>query len=199
MSWLRSDHSGGLGAGPRQLEAPLPLFGQDHGRASGRPSRPCRSLAGTPVTTRARARPGHPDGSPVQSRRAERQRHLAEPDLDFRTFCRTKQMPGSTLQQNPDNVVQRGTRSRGHRAACCRPATSGGTGRARRRPTTASVITGFSAQECGVGRGQAAEHEQGRRVRATEPIARGLPGRTNREGTAWQDERGDRQGTAGDH
>jgi len=28
--------------------------------------------------------------------RAERRRRLAEPDLDVRTFCRTKQMPGST-------------------------------------------------------------------------------------------------------
>jgi len=50
-----------------------------------------------------------------------------------------------------------------------------------------SVITGFSAQECGTGRGQAAEHEQGQ------------GNGTDREGTAWQDERGDRQGAAGDH
>ncbi len=32
----------------------------------------------------------------LSGRRAERRRRLAEPDLDFRTFCRTKQMPGST-------------------------------------------------------------------------------------------------------
>jgi hypothetical protein len=33
---------------------------------------------------------------PARGRRAERRRRLAEPDLDLRTFCRTKQMPGST-------------------------------------------------------------------------------------------------------
>ena len=32
----------------------------------------------------------------LSGRRAERRRRLAEPDLDFRTFCRTRQMPGST-------------------------------------------------------------------------------------------------------
>jgi len=32
----------------------------------------------------------------LPGRRAERRRRLAEPDLDLRTFCRTKQMPGST-------------------------------------------------------------------------------------------------------
>jgi len=32
----------------------------------------------------------------LPGRRAERRRRLAEPDLDVRTLCRTKQMPGST-------------------------------------------------------------------------------------------------------
>jgi Tn3 transposase DDE domain len=32
----------------------------------------------------------------LSGRRAERRRCLTEPDLDFHTFCRTKQMPGST-------------------------------------------------------------------------------------------------------
>jgi hypothetical protein len=32
-------------------------------------------------------------------RRAERRRRLAEPDLDFRTFCRAKRMPSSTPPQ----------------------------------------------------------------------------------------------------
>jgi len=32
----------------------------------------------------------------LPGRRAERRRRLAEPDLDFRMFCRTKRMPGST-------------------------------------------------------------------------------------------------------
>ena len=35
----------------------------------------------------------------LPGRRAERRRRLAEPDLDFRTFCRTKRMPGSTPAQ----------------------------------------------------------------------------------------------------
>jgi hypothetical protein len=35
----------------------------------------------------------------LPGRRAERRRRLAEPDLDFRTFCRTKRMPSSTPAQ----------------------------------------------------------------------------------------------------
>jgi len=32
----------------------------------------------------------------LPGRRAERRPRLAEPDLDLRTFCRTRQTPGST-------------------------------------------------------------------------------------------------------
>ena len=35
----------------------------------------------------------------LSGRRAEHRRRRAEPDLDFRTFCRTNQMPGSTPAQ----------------------------------------------------------------------------------------------------
>ncbi len=39
------------------------------------------------------------DATVLPDRRAERRRRLAEPDLDFRTFCRTKRMPSSSHSQ----------------------------------------------------------------------------------------------------
>jgi hypothetical protein len=55
----------------------------------------------------------------LSGRRAERRRRLAEPDLDFRTFCRTKLMPGSTPAQieRAWDACRRAAPTRGGRAA----------------------------------------------------------------------------------
>jgi hypothetical protein len=56
----------------------------------------------------------------LSGRRAERRRRLAEPDLDFRTFCRTKQMPGST----PARMDEPGMRGRPSGTDAGRPGSS---------------------------------------------------------------------------